>query len=92
MTIPILIPAEYDDSDTDTNINAGRDANHSTNFRRKWKLSDVLLSRTLLEPSRLAGYAASKCVTVRLFRKNSTSYWSDCVIIKTPSHNTNIDM
>ena len=57
--IPIPIPAEYDDTDID--INAGCDSNHSANFRRRWKLNDVLLSRKPLGPTRLAGYAANKC-------------------------------
>ena len=59
MTIPIPIPVEYDDTDTDTDINAGRDAKHSANFRR-WKLSDVLLSRKPLGPARLVSYPANK--------------------------------
>ena len=61
MTIPIL--AEYDDTDTDTNINAGRYANHSANLWRRWKLSNVLLFRKPLGPTRLAGYAVNKCFT-----------------------------
>ena len=41
----ISIPAEYDETDTDTDINAGHDANHSANFWWRWKLNDVLLFR-----------------------------------------------
>ena len=73
MTIPIPILAEYD-TDTDTNINAGPYANHSANLWRRWKLSNVLLFRKHLGPTRLAGYAANKCFT--FIRKNSASYWS----------------
>ena len=58
------IPAEYDDTDndTDTYINAGRDANHSANFWRRWNFHDVLLFKPL-GLTRLAGYAANKCFT-----------------------------
>ena len=64
MLIPI--PAEYDD--TDTNINAGHDSNHNANFRQRWKLNDVLLSRKPLGsgPTRLADYAENKCYLFRV--------------------------